>query len=236
MYVCFQFHVSVFVFSVTGGLHKTVRESRVPAASLLTISVSQVDCTKHRESREPATSLLTISVSRVDCTKHRKSRAPATDRPTDHFGAQLSLEELLVAGRKGRLAEVATGLCHGQGQAVLHHKLQQRPEWETSADVSGTLADHQLCSLSQREKWFSHTHTHTHFHMHVHSHTHTYTLSLTHTHSLSLSLTHTHSLSLSLTHTHTLSLSLSHTHTHTTKCTTSHMTSTHSHTTTQQYT
>ena len=102
-----------------GGLHKTVRESRAPATSLVTISVSQ-----------------------VDCTRESKTKQGASHKPTDHFGAQLSLEELLVTGRKGRLTQVATGLSHGQGQAVLHHKLQQRPEGEKSVDVSGMLADH----------------------------------------------------------------------------------------------
>ena len=61
-------HKPTDYFCVTGGLHKTVRESRAPTTSLLTISVSRVDCTKQRKqgaSHKPAV----ISVSWVDCTK-----------------------------------------------------------------------------------------------------------------------------------------------------------------------
>ena len=118
MYICFQFHVLVFGFGVTGGLHKTVRES----------------------SAQPQAYRLFLCPGWT--AQNSKRKQGASHKPTDHFGAQLSLEELLVAGRKGRLTQVATGLSHGQGQAVLHHKLQQRPEGEKSVDVSGMLADH----------------------------------------------------------------------------------------------
>ena len=140
-------------FGATGGLHKTVRESRAPATSLLTISVPRVDCTKQWEKaghqpqaywpfrchgwtaqnseRKQGTSHKPTDHFGATGGLHKTQRKQGTShKPTDHFGAQLSFEELFVAGRKGRLAQVATGLSHGQGQAVLHHKLQQRPEGE----------------------------------------------------------------------------------------------------------